>query len=221
MQAVESVDCYDVGLYTGYYWFTGNSNPTTHAAQYNYLKDKPLWLAWYTSNPANVKIPAPWTNWEHWQWGTPSVGKEYGAATIELDMNKHNGDLSKYGAVTPPPGETMTGLAKEILGKSPSVRDAPSVSGNKLYSLPPYSVDIEFIDFARDLNGVDWWLDLGGGKYVNLEVAGVRYLIVTRMPTTEPEPPPVSEPAVMEIMLADGSSVIVRDVAGSELFRWP
>ena len=84
----------------------------------------------------------------------------------------------------------MTGLADERLGKSPSVRNGPSVTADKLYSLPPYSKDIEFIDFAKDLNGVDWWLDLGDGKYVNLEVDGVRYLIVTRMPTVDPEPPP-------------------------------
>ena len=124
MQAVESVDCFDVGLYTGYYWFIANSNATTHASQYNYLKNKPLWLAWYTTNPANVKIPPPWTTWEHWQYGTPAVGNQFGAATIELDMNKHNGDLCKYGAVTPPGGTMKEGTALVDL----NIRVAPWIT---------------------------------------------------------------------------------------------
>ena len=36
-----------------------------------------------------------------------------------------------------------------------------------------------------------------------------------------PPPPPSGEPAVMEIMLADGSAVIIRDAQGNELFKWP
>lgn len=86
MQAVEAgIPGVRIGMYTGYYWFRENSNAITHANQYTYLKNKPLWLAWYTSNPVVVLIPAPWTSLAHWQWGTPAV--EWGQGTKELDMN--------------------------------------------------------------------------------------------------------------------------------------
>ena len=94
-------------FYTGYYWFVGNSNPVTHASQYRYLAERPLWLAWYIDNPAVVKVPAPWSKLHLWQYGTPVVGAEYGAQSKELDMNYFNGDESffyqYYGGVTVPP----------------------------------------------------------------------------------------------------------------------
>ena len=159
MQAVESVDCFDVGLYTGYYWFIANSNATTHASQYNYLKNKPLWLAWYTTNPANVKIPPPWTTWEHWQYGTPAVGNQFGAATIELDMNKHNGDLSKYGAVTPPGGTMKEGTALVDLNIRSGVYPATVVGilnkGDKAYGV---------IDPVSGWLIIQWIVRVGGAR---------------------------------------------------------
>ena len=86
MQAVEAgLPGVTIGMYTGYYWFRENSNAITHSNQYAYLKNKPLWLAWYTNDPGIVLIPAPWTSIAHWQWGTPAL--EWGQETKELDMN--------------------------------------------------------------------------------------------------------------------------------------
>lgn len=84
----------DIGLYTGYYWFRGNSNPITNASHYNYLKNKPLWLAWYTSNPLLVLIPAPWSELMLWQWGTPVW--YWGQQTKEIDMNWFNGSRQEF-----------------------------------------------------------------------------------------------------------------------------
>lgn len=103
-----------VGLYTGYYYFIQNSNPISGALEYAYLKNKPLWLAWYTNDASLVKIPQPWSALLLWQFGTPSEGAQYGVITPTIDMNYFNGTLSeftaRYGAVTPPPpptGEVM------------------------------------------------------------------------------------------------------------------
>jgi GH25 family lysozyme M1 (1,4-beta-N-acetylmuramidase) len=84
----------DVGMYTGYYFFRGNSNPITNTSQYAYLKNKPLWLAWYTDNPTNVLIPAPWIKLTLWQWGTPTWN--WGQATREIDMNWWNGSRQEF-----------------------------------------------------------------------------------------------------------------------------
>lgn len=97
MQAVEqTLLSTSVGMYTGYYFFREHSNAIVNASQYNYLKTKPLWLAWYTSNPAEVKIPAPWTDLDLWQWGTPAVGAQYGVQSVEIDMNWFNGTLADF-----------------------------------------------------------------------------------------------------------------------------
>jgi len=222
MQAVESVA--DVGLYTGYYYFIENSNAISNAAHYNYLKDKPLWIAWYTSNPANVKIPAPWTTYTYWQYGTPAVGKQYGCATIELDKNKFNGNaaafVARYGGTLPPPptGDPMNGLAKEKLGKYPSVRSSPTVASNKLYSLNPYS-EVEFVEFVKDsVNGADDWLKLVDGNFVNLDVAGTRYFLITRMPTVEP---PVSLPPLLsaQFIASDGQEWQIDNIEMTKVIK--
>lgn len=91
MQRIEQLLPIKMMFYTGYYWFVDHSNPLTHASQYAYLKTIPLWLAWYTSNPAIVLIPKPWNDLWLWQYGTPSSGAEYGVQTVEIDMNWYNG----------------------------------------------------------------------------------------------------------------------------------
>ena len=82
------------GIYTGYYFFRGNSNPVTNASQYAYLKNKPLWLAWYANDPSSVLIPAPWTRLTLWQFGTPAVN--WGQESLEIDMNFFNGTIQEF-----------------------------------------------------------------------------------------------------------------------------
>lgn len=115
MQKIEAEMPYaKVGLYTGYYWFMNNTHALLNIGQLNYLKNKPLWLAWY-GPAAQVKIPRPWTQLTVWQCGTPARGAEFGVNTIEIDMNWFNGTTAefnqRYGAtVEPVPpiiGETM------------------------------------------------------------------------------------------------------------------
>lgn len=112
MQKIEAagIKCKGVGIYTGYYWFTGNSNATVNAAQYTYLKQRPLWLAWYASASV-VKIPQPWNEWTLWQYGTPSL--KWGQPTMEIDANYSVFNRSQFeqiylgGVVTPPNGGNM------------------------------------------------------------------------------------------------------------------
>lgn len=96
MERVEDLTGKEVGMYTGYYWFVDNSTYVT-AAQFRYLSERPLWLAWYTNDHTpkeieRVKIPKPWVEMEIWQYGTPAIGYEMGAQTAEIDMNLRLGD---------------------------------------------------------------------------------------------------------------------------------
>jgi len=184
------IKCYKIGCYTGYYWWREHTDPVINASQYTYWKQRPLWLAWYAS-PDVVKIPAPWTNWTHWQWGTPAV--YVGQPSAEIDMNKTNGTLDKYGAVIQPPpgGSTMTnGTAQEILGKTGTIRTSPeAVSGNDTGKrVAPYST----IEFTEVVNGAsvpaDKWLKLPDGNYVNYIIAGRAYFKILTQPSTPPPP---------------------------------
>lgn len=83
-------------FYTGFYWFVEHSNAVTNAGQYNYLRNVPLWLGWYTAFPSQVRIPAPWADLRFWQDGTPAVGHDYGVETAEIDHNWFNGQGSFF-----------------------------------------------------------------------------------------------------------------------------
>lgn len=111
MQRVETLPPLESALYTGYYFFTENSNPITNAPQYKYLKEKELWLAWYTDNFAEVLVPASLTL-THLQYGTPPRGAEFGCQSREIDMNitaLTDGEFyNRYGSGKPLPKGRIT-----------------------------------------------------------------------------------------------------------------
>lgn len=81
-------------IYTGYPYWTANSPRTD--GQLEWFAQFPLWLAWYTDKPSEVKVPRPWKEVFLWQDGTPPIGREAGVESIEIDHNKFNGDREKF-----------------------------------------------------------------------------------------------------------------------------
>lgn len=221
MQKIETagIKCKTVGMYTGYYWFLENSSAAVNAAQYTYLKERPLWLAWYSSQSA-VRIPPPWTNWTHWQYGTPSL--KWGQPTVEIDANYFNGSKNqfeqKYLAGTIPPangGDNMNGQASEILGKTGTIRTSPEVvSGNDTGKrTQPFSV-VEFLEVVNGKNvPADKWFKLPDGNFLNYIVSGRVYFKITRDPVVQSEPP-AEDAADMPytITLGGGGSPYVETV---------
>lgn len=135
MQAIErALPGADVSIYTGFWFWREHTNPVTNFFQYQYLKNRPLWLAWY-SDASVVQIPQPWTKLTHWQFGTPAVGEEYGVQSVEIDMNFFNGTETefalRYGGVLPgeppPTGETMDRW-KATWDKGLNKRPAPNTN---------------------------------------------------------------------------------------------
>lgn len=193
MQKIEAagIKCKSVGLYTGYYWFTGNSNATTNAAQYTYLKQRPLWLAWYSSASV-VKVPQPWVDWMHWQYGSPSLS--WGQPAGGIDANYFNGSKSQFeqkylGGTVPPDGGSMVyGKAKEVLGKTGTIRTSPEVvSGNDTGKrVQPFST-IEFVEVVDGQSvPADKWFKLPDGNYLNYILGGRAYFQITQEPNAEP-----------------------------------
>jgi lysozyme len=84
----------DVGVYTApAYWMR---NRPTGSADLAYFKSFPLWIAHYdVSAPI---IPSPWDYAILWQMGTPAAGLEYGAESLEIDMNYWYGSPESFRA---------------------------------------------------------------------------------------------------------------------------
>ena len=195
MELVEQagLDIKGVGQYTGYYFFRANSNAITNASQYSYLKNKPLWLAWYTLNPGNVLIPAPWTQLTHWQFGTPAV--QWGQQTLELDMNFFNGTKAEfdkaYGATAM---RVIKGTAKTTVNRR-------IIPGGSLFNPPRYLYPGDEIEATEN----DFqWLHLSkiNGVPVNdmeWASAGTTQLYITWQwvdVVVEPPPPPPPDPTI-------------------------
>lgn len=145
MQRIEQLLPVKTMFYTGYYWFVNNSNALTHAAQYDFLKTRPLWLAWYTLDPSLVLVPKPWASLWLWQWGTPLVGAQYGVETANIDMNWFNGTQDSfyyyYGQPLPQPptGGTMTQY--QVIGtQGLNLRAGPATSFGVLRLVPTGSM---------------------------------------------------------------------------------
>jgi len=121
MQRFEQLTSRQVDFYTGYYWFLENSNAVANASQYNYLKDKKLWLAAYnaTHTPtggAGLLIPKPWTKVNVHQYGTPAIGHSYGTVdSLEIDMNERLDDFNP--GTLPPNDPSVTWSVTRASGK--------------------------------------------------------------------------------------------------------
>jgi len=207
MELIEQAG-YKVGFYTGYYFFRGNSNAITNASQYNYLKTKPLWLAWYTNNPAEVLIPAPWSELTHWQFGTPVV--DWGQETRELDMNFFNGTKEefefRYGDVGETPMTdhvelTPNNSTNRTIRRPVAYPQVPHIIGTGFASLLAgttintgvndhyvYATNITYNGVVQAFANDKWWKVLYNGEvgWIAEIHKGVRYLdvvVVTDTPT--------------------------------------
>lgn len=79
-----------VGVYTGpSYWIEH-----TTAAQRDWFKQFPLWIAHY--KVPSPTIHAPWSDYLIWQYTEKGDGKYFGVESFDLDLDLFNGDLEDY-----------------------------------------------------------------------------------------------------------------------------
>ena len=211
----------DVGIYTGYFWFRAYSNAIANASQYNYLKNKPLWLAWYTTNPLQVLIPAPWTKLTLWQWGTPSW--YWGQKTKEIDMNWFNGTKVEFDLRYPILGETpMADLVKltstnnsnRSIRKPTAYPQTPHLMGLYIASLLSgmsittdpanfyeYASDVLVSGIKRAMAKDKWWkVVVNGEEGWIAEIHMGEKLLNVELISDNPDPTP-SEPHVVEVFI--------------------
>lgn len=182
---------HDIGLYTGYYWYLGNTSKT----QDSYFKTKPLWLAWYAS-PSVVKVPAPWSTWTHWQKGTPSI--KVGQPTAEIDANVFNGSQAtfseKYGATN----QMVKGTV--LATPSMNIRSTPDLSGTDVGDL--FTGDIVYGDLVNGWIHIQQiWrktgvIEMNTNYALASNSAWMKVETVTAIPV-----PPSTQPAKYEVIL--------------------
>jgi GH25 family lysozyme M1 (1,4-beta-N-acetylmuramidase) len=209
MQAIErQYPSVRVGLYTGYYFFSENSNAVTNWSQYQYLKDRPLWLAWYADASA-VRIPAPWSALAYWQFGTPAV--DYGQSSAEIDMNFYNGTVEEFyslysGGVIEPPtepeGETMSQWYK-VTASVLNIRNGPGSSYTDVGDLLKDDI-IEVIETVGGWHHID---NIWRGELIDFPAVSWcsgAYTVLTAAPVIVP-PPAEVHPVKATYEMSDGS----------------
>jgi GH25 family lysozyme M1 (1,4-beta-N-acetylmuramidase) len=226
------IRCKGLGIYTGYYYW--KSLGALSASDSAFFAARPLWIAWYAA-PSVVKVPPPWSDWRHWQYGTPVV--QWGQPTAEIDANYYNGSRKAFESYylnisQPPAGGDMHYyiLKSNIEGEYRSIR-APHptshIQGAKIGQINPgasakavekyvYGTDVIVNGTTYAKVGDIWWrVYEANGQPIDGWCAevhlGKRYLIVQEVGTAQPSAPVSS----MEIMLAPGSSVVVKRADGT------
>ena len=155
----------EICIYTAYYYWRDNApNSTTQAANLNYFKQYPLWIANYGAT--EPMIPLPWKNgeWLFWQYTETGDGALFGVESKGIDLNYFNGDVEAFRArfnLTDSPipdpdpepipdDDTPTGI-KYLVTAEPSlkVREGPGTSYDAIGLLYPNEV-VEEINAVSD-----------------------------------------------------------------------
>jgi GH25 family lysozyme M1 (1,4-beta-N-acetylmuramidase) len=176
-----------IGIYTGYpYWI--ENGPKT-AAQKMLFRNHPLWLAWYTLNPDNVKVPDTWTSCLIWQDGTPAIGTQVGVESLEVDHNRFNGDAAKFRAifgtdpVTTEIGEGMF-IYRTKATATPYANLRATPNGADIGDVPP-NTELRVDVIEKDSLGRDWVHSVSSA-YTGYVLASLCDFIGTETPTAKP-----------------------------------
>lgn len=108
MEELKLLSSYDLGVYTGYYYWEEHKPQGINSFKERYFSQYPLWLAQYPypshsdeSLYIRPMIPKTWSNWDLWQVSDRGDGHFYGVESSRIDINYFNGtkhDLEKrYG----------------------------------------------------------------------------------------------------------------------------
>ncbi|MBI5942866.1 MAG: glycoside hydrolase family 25 protein [Chloroflexi bacterium] len=188
-----------VGIYTADWWWHEQV-----IGDYAYFGKYPLWVAGYTSDPANVALPKGWTKALIWQDGTPTIGHDAGVESVEIDHNKFNGDVADFfrefgnvppPIVTPPPttGENNMLSCKTLV----QVKVFNSTAAN--------AAQVRLIGAGVTFNALSQtgdWLMISTNEWVNVMKNGTLAVQVTAV---APPPPPTKRLTNLIHVYNDGS----------------
>lgn len=204
---------HEIGIYTAYYYWLNNApNATTEAADLQYFKQYPLWIANYGVN--SPLVPKPWgTNeWVFWQFTDSGDGALYGVESSRIDLNYFNGDLAafrqrfKLGTTPPPPPPGPVWY--KVTASALNVRSGPGTTfgvvgllkQNEVVKGLATSADGAWAQIVRESDNLTGW-------------SSKQFLTLTTPPTPPPPPPP---PPTGEWFKVNASALNVREGPGTE-----
>lgn len=174
-----------IAIYTGYpFWNATIKNVDS----IEWFRRFPLWLAWYSYTPLEVKVPYPWADATFWQDGTPSIGLQVGVHSREIDHNFFNGTREDFKLYfnelgdNPMPDITFTGTVKSTVTLGATVRATPAgtPTGQKLF--PGTAVQGVGTLQTAALNGVTYeWMNI-----VSPTIGWVATTLLDYTPVTNP-----------------------------------
>ena len=180
---------HEIGIYTAYYYWVRNApNATTDAANLQYFRQYPLWVANY--GVTTPLVPKPWgTNeWTFWQFTDSGDGKLYGVESSRIDLNYFNGDLAAFqqrfntGTTPPPP----TGpVWYKVTASALNVRSGPATTFGVVGLLRQDEV-VEGLATSAD----GGWAQIKRASDNLTGWSSKQFLVVTSAPTPPPPPPP-------------------------------
>lgn len=134
-----SICNYPIGIYSNY-WYMRDMLQFTTAAQRDWFKQFPLWLASYPSNPfvfdhSLIRIPPPWNEYVMIQSGTPAIGIAAGVESEEIDYNIWMKE-DQFSVFFPSTGEPD--MADYIEIKSTVATEGRSIRAQTTYPNPPH-----------------------------------------------------------------------------------
>jgi GH25 family lysozyme M1 (1,4-beta-N-acetylmuramidase) len=150
--------------------------------QTNWLKNKPLWVAHWTTAAAPtlpnewVKINNPRT-WTLWQWQVYKPGSDYGSGSSAMDLDRYNGTVYDFNAKfgthikpledqpTPPPPDPLPDKEYKPIGRVKvtavgrrNIRAYPSTSTGKIIGFLEEGDEVPVYGLSAD----GLWYDCGG-----------------------------------------------------------
>ncbi|MDL1909710.1 hypothetical protein FBQ81_03300 [Chloroflexi bacterium CFX6] len=160
-----------VGIYTANWWWSGQI-----IREYEYWGTYPLWVAQYTSNPANVILPRGWIKAALWQFTDRGDGEKYGVESAGIDLNYTSDDFYALfgGSIPPGNGDEMQYVKGTTTAANSAgglrVRSEPSLNAAVLGSLPLGTVVEGWLDsgwIKIKYNGVDAYIS---AQWVNYQI---------------------------------------------------
>jgi len=140
-----------IGIYTGfYYWQDHSPDQVKEAASFQWFKQFPLWLAWYS--PASlVSIPAPWVSCLLWQYTAVGDGRAYGTESAGVDLSAYQGTIEDFNTrysvgENVPPIEPPVGSAINVNSKS------VTVDGVLVPEIVTVTVNVNGVDYVQNID---------------------------------------------------------------------
>ena len=166
----------------------------------NWAKWLKLWVAHWTTADAPI-LPNDWTDinnprtWEFWQWTSKGTGREYGASSTNIDLNRYHGSVAEFNAeygtsispingevpepppVVPPvvPPEPTEEFTMEVVQDGLRVRSGPGTEFAIIGELP-----IGQIVPVHDIGGSGAWVEIAPGQWSNVQYGNDVNMIVNK-----------------------------------------